>query len=412
MPATSRSPTSKLGDLHRGLGHGEQARSSTRRSSKFAEELHRRNPSRPISPATSRSATTELGDLHRGLGHGEQALEFYEKALATSPKSFAGATRNSADFARDLSVSYNRHGRSSPRPGARGAGPGVLREGARHSEKSFTGATRSSADFARDLSVTYTKLGDLHLGLGHGEQALAFYREGARNSQKSFTGATPTRPISPATSRSATSGWAICTSAWGTGEQALRVLREVTRNSPKSFTSATRSRPISPATSRSPTTRWAICTAAWGTGSRPWSSTRKSLAIAEELHRRNPQSADFARDLSVSLRYKMGDLHRGLGHRRAGPATFYRKSTSQFAEELHRRNPQLGRFRPRPLGQLLEDGADGGAERQAGHGLVAQSVRQARGDEAARRASAPDEPFLEAARAKLGQSPGARRQQY
>jgi tetratricopeptide (TPR) repeat protein len=48
-----------------------------------------------------------MGDLHRGLGHGEQALEFHQKAFEIRDELYR-RNPNSADFARDLWVSYCR----------------------------------------------------------------------------------------------------------------------------------------------------------------------------------------------------------------------------------------------------------------------------------------------------------------
>lgn len=67
----------------------------------------------------------------------------------------------------------------------------------------------------------------------------------------------------------------------------------------------------------------------------------KALAIREDLRARNPQSADYARDLYVSY-IKLGDLHRGLGHGEQA-LEFYQKALA-IAEELHERNPQSADF--------------------------------------------------------------------
>ncbi len=66
-----------------------------------------------------------------------------------------------------------------------------------------------------------------------------------------------------------------------------------------------------------------------------------AAALFGRLVERNPQSADFARDLSISYN-KMGDLHRGLGHGEQA-LEFYQKDL-EIAEELRRRNPQSADF--------------------------------------------------------------------
>ena len=62
-----------------------------------------------------------------------------------------------------------------------------------------------------------------------------------------------------------------------------------------------------------------------------------SQEILEELRARNPQSADYARDLAVSHE-RLGDLYRGLGNG-AKALEFYEQSLA-LREELRARNPQ------------------------------------------------------------------------
>jgi tetratricopeptide (TPR) repeat protein len=100
-----------------------------------------------------------MGDLHLGLGHGEQALEFYEKSLDLREE-LHRRNPNSADFARDLSVSYERMGDLM-------LGWRRFEEAKTHYQRSLTIreglALRSpqSADFARDVAVGFWHLGDL-----------------------------------------------------------------------------------------------------------------------------------------------------------------------------------------------------------------------------------------------------------
>ena len=120
----------------------------------------------------------------------------------------------------------------------------------------------------------------------------------------------------------------------------------------------------------------------------------------------DPNSADFARDLSVSYE-RMGDLHLGLGHGEQA-LEFYEKSLD-LREELHRRNPNSADF-ARDLWVSYWRMAQ--IEEQSGSGQATDWWRKAfdKLAEMKRRGALlpPDEPFLEAARAKLGQSPGAR----
>jgi tetratricopeptide (TPR) repeat protein len=95
----------KLGDLHLGLGHGEQALEFYQKSLDLREELRQRNPQSADFARGLSVSYNKLGDLHLGLGHGEQALDFYQKDLAIAEE-LRQRNPQSADFARDLFVSY------------------------------------------------------------------------------------------------------------------------------------------------------------------------------------------------------------------------------------------------------------------------------------------------------------------
>ena len=58
-----------------------------------------------------------------------------------------------------------------------------------------------SADYARDLSVSYERLGDLHRGLGNGAKAPGVLRKGPGDERRAARAKTPRAPITPATSR-------------------------------------------------------------------------------------------------------------------------------------------------------------------------------------------------------------------
>ena len=149
----------KMGDLHLGLGHGEQALEFYQKQLDLAEELHRRNPNSADFARDLSVSYDRMCDLHRGLGHGEQALEFYEKYLAIAEE-LHRRNPNSADFARDLSVSYERMGDLM-------LGWRRFEEAKTHYQHSLTIREElallspQSADFARDVAVGFWHLGDL-----------------------------------------------------------------------------------------------------------------------------------------------------------------------------------------------------------------------------------------------------------
>ncbi len=276
-----------------------------------------------------------MGDLHLGLGHGEQALEFYQKALEIAEE-LHRRNPQSADFARDLSVSISVPVSEVAWERAEKRWGFSIKAAA--SREEVLERNPSSADYAKEIAVVIASL-------------------------------------------------AICTEAWGTGSRPWSSTRRRSTFG-KSFTGATRSQPISPATSRSAIADGRSAPRPGARGAGP-GVLPEGLEFAEELHRRNPQSADFARDLSVSYERlasirssvgksgealgfldkarrlreevlernpgsadyakeiavvysQLGDLHLGLGHGGAGPGVL--PEGARDREELHRRNPQSADF--------------------------------------------------------------------
>ncbi|MBK8280223.1 MAG: tetratricopeptide repeat protein [Saprospiraceae bacterium] len=60
------------------------------------------------------------------------------------------------------------------------------------------------------------------------------------------------------------------------------------------------------------------------------------MKIREELRKRNPDSADYARDLSISYD-RIGDIYKALGDTKSALTSY--ESSLKIAEELRKRNP-------------------------------------------------------------------------
>ena len=61
----------KLGDLHRALGHGDEARRFFEQALDIARQLARQEPGRADLQRDLWVSYNKLGDLHMALGHGE-----------------------------------------------------------------------------------------------------------------------------------------------------------------------------------------------------------------------------------------------------------------------------------------------------------------------------------------------------
>jgi tetratricopeptide (TPR) repeat protein len=81
-----------------------------------------------------------------------------------------------ADFARDLSISYNKLGDIEVSLGHAETALDYFRQGLSIRQR-LSSAAPENADFARDLSMSYNKLGDIEVSLGHDWAALGYFRQ-------------------------------------------------------------------------------------------------------------------------------------------------------------------------------------------------------------------------------------------
>ena len=226
--ATCRCATSKVGDLYRALGQGEQARQSYLQSLAIRERLAQAEPDRADYQRDLSVSYNKVGDLYRDLGQGEQARQSYLQSLGHSRAIGAGRAGSRGLPARPVGVPTSKVGDLY-----RDLGQG---EQARQSylqslaiAERLAQAEPDRADYQRDLSVAYNKVGDLYRDLGQGEQARQSYlqslaiRSGWRR---------PSRiaPTTSATCRCPTSEWETCTRS-GPGGAGAPVLPAVAGHS-------------------------------------------------------------------------------------------------------------------------------------------------------------------------------------
>ena len=98
----------------------------------------------------------QMGDLFRALGDGTAARRYYEQALEVSER-LAQAAPENADYARDLSVSYNKMGDLFRALGDGTAARRYYEQDLKIAER-LAQAAPENADYARDLAVSYFKM--------------------------------------------------------------------------------------------------------------------------------------------------------------------------------------------------------------------------------------------------------------
>lgn len=102
----------------------------------------------------------KLGDIEHTLSRPETARDWYQKGLAIRER-LASAAPESADFARTLSISYEQDGRHRAHNGPARGGRRLVSQTIGVLAESLAEAAPESATFAGDLSTSYDKLGHI-----------------------------------------------------------------------------------------------------------------------------------------------------------------------------------------------------------------------------------------------------------
>ncbi|HJT77020.1 MAG TPA: tetratricopeptide repeat protein, partial [Gemmataceae bacterium] len=98
---------SKLADISRALGQGEEALRYYRQAMEIAERLCRAEPGRADFARDLSVSFDKLGDVSQALGRGEEALRYYQKRLEITER-LCRAEPQRADLTWDLACSYVR----------------------------------------------------------------------------------------------------------------------------------------------------------------------------------------------------------------------------------------------------------------------------------------------------------------
>ena len=106
------------------------------------------------------------------------------------------APENAFDYARDLSISYNRLGDLALSGGDPATAPRFYQDGLAI-RKRLSDAAPENADYARDLSVSYERLGDLAMSAGDAAARGALLRRRSEDTEASVRRAARERPVRP-----------------------------------------------------------------------------------------------------------------------------------------------------------------------------------------------------------------------
>ncbi len=250
----------------------------------------------------------KLGDLSRALGDTAAARRYYEDALAVRRR-LAEAAPDSADYARDLSISNERLGDLSRALGDTAAARRYY-EDALAVRRRLAEAAPDSADYARDLSISNERLGDLSRALGDTAAARRYYEDALavrrRLAEAAPDSADYARDLSISNERLGDLSRALGDTAAARRyyEDALAVRRRLAEAAPDS---ADYARDLSISNER-----LGDLSRALGDTAAARRYYEDALAVRRRLAEAAPDSADYARDLSISNE-RLGDLSRALG---------------------------------------------------------------------------------------------------
>jgi tetratricopeptide (TPR) repeat protein len=251
----------------------------------------------------------KLGDFYlaRGqAGDAELALTQFEESLKIRKQIFE-ANPNSAQAARDLSVSYERLGDFYLARGQAGDAELALtqfEESLKIDQRLFE-ANPNSAQAARDLSVSLSKVGRVYLLSGDSDRALRSYQQALQIGQALHQG----NPDSSHLARDLSvlqSQLAEISESRGEVEQALKyydeslyLLRHIAEGSPDSMQAA---RDVVIASAR-----LGECHLALGSLDRAYVCFEESLQIALRIASANPMMLSAERDVIIAL-FRLGKL--------------------------------------------------------------------------------------------------------
>ena len=116
-----------------------------------------------------------LGDMQQALGNTPAALAFYEDGRKIRQRLYDAAPDN-ADFARNLSISFDNLGNMQQALGNTPAALAFYEDGRKIAQRLYDAAP-DNADFARDLSISFNKLGNMQQALGNEQEAGNWFRK-------------------------------------------------------------------------------------------------------------------------------------------------------------------------------------------------------------------------------------------
>ncbi len=278
-----------------------------------------------------------IGDIYKALGDTKNALNSYE----SSHKIFLDLRKrnpDSAEYARDLSVSFNKVGDIYK---ALGDTKNALNS-YESSHKIFLDLRKrnpDSAEYARDLSVSFNKVGDIYTALGDTKNALNSYESSLKIAEdlrkRNPDSAEYARDLSVSFNKVGDIYTALgdTKNALNSYESSHKIFLDLRKRNPDS---AEYARDLSVSFNKVGDIYKAL-----GDTKNALNSYESSHKIFLDLRKRNPDSAEYARDLSVSFN-KVGDIYKALGDTKNALNSY--ESSHKIFLDLRKRNPDSAEY--------------------------------------------------------------------
>ena len=380
------------GDVEAALGNRNAALDQYERGQALVQDLIRRDPNNAEWQRDLSVSYNKIGDISAARGDRDGALKAYKDGLEIakrSPRAIPTTPNGSA-----ISPSaMTRSAISAPREATATARSRPIRTGWR--SQALAARDPNNAEWQRDLSVSYNKIGDISAARGDRDGALKAYKDGLDIAKRSPR-AIPTTPNGSAISPSAMTRVGDISAARGDRDGALKAYKDgldIAKRSPRAIpttpngsaispsaitgsatsappeaTATARSRPIRTASTLQSSSPRAIPTTPNGSAISPSAMTRvgdisaargdrdgalkaykDGLDIRKQLAARDPNNAEWQRDLSVSYN-KIGDISAARGDRDGALKAY--KDGLDIRKAARRARPQQRRMAARSLRQL------------------------------------------------------------
>ncbi len=275
----------RLGQIHKAMGHMEEALKYFESFNQLERELYEANPQKESLKENLVISYAILGEVHLAMGNMEEALKYFEKDIGLTKELYKANPQNES-LKNGLASSYQRLGHIHQDMGHMEQALKYF-ENFNQLERELYEANPQNESLKHGLAISYSELGDIHQDMGQMEQAYNYYKKRSALFKELYE-ANPQ-------DESLKNGLAISYSELGDIHQAMGQMEQA------------------------------------------YNYYKKRSALFKELYEANPQNEFLKHGLAISYE-RLGHIHQAMGHMEE--AYNYYKKLSELFKELYEANPQ------------------------------------------------------------------------